>query len=436
MPDRFLDPFTNIDCSIVFFSHANEIQETFFARSEGKEFADFQSALVSLGMLQLFDVEIRREIKEHETEENRIQIEEESNLFDGIEENIERFNGFEHWEQQKEIKNLDSEYGGYKLIELSELSEIRSTRDAFEDIKNSVYIPAIGRTEVLDEPPNEDSKKKPQNYYQVAVVDDRIKKEYLSIYLNSELGQEYLKLEFTKYAGVTIARLRMTDIKGLLIPVPNLGLQEEIIENVNKLNKVKSLISEIENNISIKPISSSEQLDKLNQIYESSLELSDSEKVFSEIQKGESTLREFKQTFAMCIKSKNHKDYIVFECIKTVAGFLNGKGGALYIGVADNGEITGIEAEVGKKQIYKSLDKYQLAIKDTLKKKLGASSLLNVDFLALKIRGKTILKLQCQQSDHQVFVNNEDTYLRMGPSTNLLEGPDLIKFAFERFGPA
>ena len=55
------------------------------------------------------------------------------------------------------------------------------------------------------------------------------------------------------------------------------------------------------------------------------------------------------------------------ECVKTVAGFMNTKGGNLYIGVADNTDITGVEVEVGSSKLYKSLDKYLNSIKDVLK---------------------------------------------------------------------
>ena len=58
---------------------------------------------------------------------------------------------------------------------------------------------------------------------------------------------------------------------------------------------------------------------------------------------------------------------------------------------------------------------------------------MNVNFTDIKIRGKSILKVDCQKSEHQVYVDNLQTYLRMGPSTNLLEGPELVKFAKERF---
>ena len=163
------------------------------------------------------------------------------------------------------------------------------------------------------------------------------------------------------------------------------------------------------------------------------MELSEPEIVFNEIKKGESTSREFKQTFALDIKSKKREEYIVHECVKTVEGFMNADGGTLFIGVADNADITGIEVEVGGKKLHKSLDKYLNTIKNVLQSKIGSASLTNCNFRSVKIRGKKILKVDCKKSDHQVYVENKDTYVRMGPSTNKLEGPDLVNFSKERF---
>ena len=50
----------------------------------------------------------------------------------------------------------------------------------------------------------------------------------------------------------------------------------------------------------------------------------------------------------------------------------------------------------------------------------------------MMIQGKQILKIDCQKSNHIVYVDNKDTYVRMGPSTEKLEGPELVKFAKER----
>jgi hypothetical protein len=444
MPDDFMRPLTSVKSILLFISKENKVRKTFFAKYQD---TGLQQKMISFGIQQLYDLKVREEMDLNNEESAKIlkdmtgltpadiemQEEKEANLYDGIEEDLDNFISFEHWERNKEITNLDSEYHGYKFVKLEELVEVKSTKDIYEDIEGSIYIPAIGRTEVIENMPTLESKKKPQNYFQVICNSERILSKYLYIYLNSDLGQKTIESELSKYSEATIRRLRVKDIKNLYISLPNLGIQEEIVENVSKLQRTKELLSSIEKSLSIKPISSSEQLAKLNQIYNSSMELSEPEIIFNEIKKGESTTREFKQTFALDIKSKKREEYIVHECVKTVAGFMNAGGGTLFIGVADNADITGIEVEVGKTKLHKSLDKYLNTIKNVFKSKIGSASLTNCNFRSVKIRGKKILKVDCKKSDHQVYVENKDTYVRMGPSTNKLEGPDLVIFSKERF---
>jgi len=443
MPEQFMSPYTSMESNLVFLTKDNSVEPTYFAKYED---TDLQPQMISMGIQNLIDLEMRnqtdpdneenakilKDISGLEPEDLKEIIKKEANLYDGIEENIENFEGFEYWQQDKEIKDLDTEYGGYKFVKLQEVAEIFTTTNVFEDKRGAVYIPAIGRTEVLEVMPTLFSRKKPHNYFQILSNPNVLVHKYLSIYLNSELGQKTIERELSKYSGA-IQRLRIADIKNLYIPVPNLGIQEEIIENISKLTKISNLLIDIKKDLSLKPISSSEQLAKLDQIYNSSLELSEPELMFNDIKKGESTYTEFKQTFALDIKSKKREDYIIMECVKTVAGFMNTKGGNLYIGVADNTDITGVEVEVGSSKLYKSLDKYLNSIKDVLKSKLTSASLNNCEFYPVKIRGKQVLKIVCNKSQHQVFVDNKDTYVRMGPSTNKLEGPDLVKFSKERF---
>lgn len=429
LPSDFLRPITGLQATLVFISEFDGIEETYFVNCSDKHLIDFQSKLISLGMDELFDKNLRREISLHETEEIKILKERDENLFDGIEEKLHNFDGFEYWENRKEFKKIESEYSDYNFLKLKELSEINITRDVFEDIDNAFYIPAVGRTEVLEEIPKMTSKKKPHNYFQIVVNNHRVKKKYLANYFNSDHGQKSIELEFSKYAGAVIARLRKSDVENIMIPVPNLGIQDQIIENIAKLKKVKELLSTIEDSLAFKPISSSEQLSKLNQIYESSMDLSEAEIIYNEIKKGESLTREFKQTFALDIKSKKREQHIIFQCVKTIAGFLNSKGGSLYIGVADNSDITGIKVEIGKKKLFKSLDDYLLSIKDILKKRLGIASLENIDFVPVKLKGTQILVISCNESDHQIFIDGKDTYLRVGPSTEKIEGPELVKFS-------
>ena len=448
LPDNFLRPHTNIQPILVFIMHDNGVEESHFAAFKESDFPDIQASITSWRMSLIYDQEKRNTFIENNIDlphqEKDLHKKYDPELHDGTEFKISDFIGFDYWQESRQIEKLDTEYGGYKFVSLSELANVRTTRDEFEDNKDAIYIPAtgtvdyipaigtIGTMEVIENMPKQKSKKKSQIYFQVLVKDKRLKKDYLLNYLNSELGQKYLKLELIKMQRL-MPILRKSDILALEIPLPNLGLQDEIIHNVGKLKKVKQQLLDIEKSISTKPISSTEQLNRLDQIYKSSIELSESEIVFDEILKGESTSREFKETFALDIKSKKRGDHIVFACVKTVAGFLNGGGGILFIGVADNSDIKGIQVEVGTKKLFKSLDKYQLAIKDTLKKRIGTSSLNNVDFKIIKIRGKNILRIECSKSDHQIFIDNKDTYLRVGPSTELLEGPDLVNFSRERF---
>ena len=153
---------------------------------------------------------------------------------------------------------MESEYSNYKFLKLKDIATINLTRDIFEDLDNAFYIPAIGLTDIREKMPEVDSKKKLQNFFQIAINDKRVKKKYLVNYFNSEHGQKSIKLEFSKYEGAAISRLRKPDIENILIPLPNLGIQDEIIENISKLHKVKELLASIESSLSFKPISSSD----------------------------------------------------------------------------------------------------------------------------------------------------------------------------------
>ena len=175
MPEKFMAPYTNMEANLVFLTKDNSIEQTYFAKYED---TDLQPHMISMGIQNLIDLEMRNQTDPGNEENAKITkditgldpedlkeiIKKEANLYDGIEENIENFEGFEYWQQDKEIKDLDTEYGGYKFVKLQEVAEIFTTTNVFEDKQGAVYIPAIGRTEVLMMPTLL-SRKKPQNYF-------------------------------------------------------------------------------------------------------------------------------------------------------------------------------------------------------------------------------------------------------------------------------
>jgi hypothetical protein len=432
MSERFLHPLTGVQCTLVFVTKNSSIQDTFFAKYHPEnETIEVEAKIVSFGITNAYNIEILNKLAKvpdatQKLFENISKIVEWSDpIFVGFHENIANFKGFENYEIRKEIEKLDSDYGGYKFLDIGEFASVNATKTFFKENDNAFYIPAIGKTDVIDSMPNEYSKKKPQNYFQVVVTDHNVLKDYLLVFFNSELGQQTLKSELSKYEDATIQRLRMSDIKSIGIPIPNLGIQEEIIENSKKIKKLKKLLNEIDQITSLRPISSTDQISKLNQIYESSIELSEAEKTHIEIKKGESTTREFKQTFSLDVRKKTKEHYIIESSMKTIAGFLNSKGGVLYVGVADNSEITGLEVEIGKDKLWKSEDKFLLGFKEYFKNQIGIENINFVDLKMLKISGKIILRVICTKSENDVFLN-EKYFVRVGPSTEELKGPDMV----------
>lgn len=440
MPNFFLFPKSGIRSTLVFFSRENEIKPTLFAKYEdenltSKKLANFQNNMIGYGIYRLLNKEERREYLD--ANENFLDHlgeikSSDDNLFDGIERNIDTFESFEFWVQKKSVENLDTEFKEYKFVKLREVSTINITKDNFEENENAIYVPSIGRTEIMQSLPDQNSKKKPHNYFQVIPKDEILTKDYLFFYLESTLGQEALKLEFEKYSDQTIQKIRKEDILNLRIPLPSKKIQLQIIENYFKLKETQDALSTIKENLSLNPLSSSSQISKLNKIYASTLELTAPEIVFNEIKLGESKKREFKQTFNIDIQTNKQEDHIKIACIKTIAGFLNVDGGTLFIGVDDNSDIVGLEKEVGKNKVWKNIDKYVLGVKNSLKSKLGLDAVQLCDFQTFQVKGKEILKINCKRSNKPVYLNKE-IYLRVGPSTEKLDTPDIVSWTLERF---
>ena len=123
MPEQFMSPYTSMESNLVFLTKDNSVEPTYFAKYED---TDLQPQMISMGIQNLIDLEMRnqtdpdneenakilKDIAGLEPEDLKEIIKKEANLYDGIEENIENFEGFEYWQQDKELKDLDTEYGG------------------------------------------------------------------------------------------------------------------------------------------------------------------------------------------------------------------------------------------------------------------------------------------------------------------------------------
>ena len=159
------------------------------------------------------------------------------------------------------------------------------------------------------------------------------------------------------------------------------------------------------------------------------------------ISKGESETLEFKETLSLDTKKQTKEKYIENEALKTIAGFINSKGGVLLIGVQDDGTISGIDYEAHKlysgnsnkdKLVY--LDGLLRHLGNRIKHSIGMEFYAYLSFNRIECNDLSIIKVECKKlvKGNGCFVNNE-FYVRKGASTEKLEGSALINYIQEHF---
>lgn len=80
----------------------------------------------------------------------------------------------------------------------------------------------------------------------------------------------------------------------------------------------------------------------------------------------ESASLEFKQTMQWDRKLHRRNPELLRACVKTVCAFLNGSGGTLLIGVADSGELAGLEDDLQDFADRKTVDGFELRLRGAL----------------------------------------------------------------------
>ena len=143
------------------------------------------------------------------------------------------------------------------------------------------------------------------------------------------------------------------------------------------------------------------------------------------IEQGETSAVEFKSTARWNIHTQERDDRIELVIAKTVAGFLNGEGGTLLIGVDDDGQAVGLDADL-RLMKRPDNDRYQLWLTDYLEGSLGKPSLAYITIRFEPVRGTDVAVIEVRPSDRPVYLDEPkgqrtaDFYVRMGNSTRKL----------------
>jgi len=149
------------------------------------------------------------------------------------------------------------------------------------------------------------------------------------------------------------------------------------------------------------------------------------------IKQGENEQIEFKSSLRTNIHTKKPDKKMEHSVLKTITAFLNTDGGTLLIGVADNGEIIGIEHDGFTKN-----DKFYQHYTNLIQNHIGNEYLPLIKSRLVQIENKTILKIDCRQSDKEVFFskdNDQYFYVRIGPASVKLTGKKLIDYVHKKF---
>jgi Kef-type K+ transport system membrane component KefB len=191
-------------------------------------------------------------------------------------------------------------------------------------------------------------------------------------------------------------------------------------------------ITQLAQNISVNPVSSTSMTQQVDEALAVFGRLSAEDHVVSLLRQGESKTVEFKQTFSLDIADNQKKSFLEDMVIKTIAAFLNSDGGDLLIGVDDDSRITGLDYEIEK--LHKgSRDEFLKHFKNRFKTRIGEQFYPRVAYVIVDVGEMSVLRIQCEPSDFEVFVDGKDFYVRTNPATDKLDGPKLLDYVKQRF---
>lgn len=146
---------------------------------------------------------------------------------------------------------------------------------------------------------------------------------------------------------------------------------------------------------------------------------------------GETGAVEFKSTLRINLHTGQPDEKMHLSALKTIAGFLNGKGGTLLIGVADDGEVLGIGADG-----FPNEDKMGLHLVNLIKDRIGEVFLPYVHPHFEDQDGERVLMVRCEPGPKAGFLKDgkeQRFFVRGGNATTELSGASIMEYTTKRF---
>ena len=153
------------------------------------------------------------------------------------------------------------------------------------------------------------------------------------------------------------------------------------------------------------------------------------------IARGESADLEFKSSFRWDLRENKVNRALEGVILKTLAGYMNGNGGTLLIGVADDGTVIGLDED------YKTLKKqdrdgFEQALMTSIATKIGADACRSVQIIFSSIDNKDVCRVIAAPSSRPVYVKEGEApklYVRTGALTRELNVQEAINYTSARW---
>lgn len=150
------------------------------------------------------------------------------------------------------------------------------------------------------------------------------------------------------------------------------------------------------------------------------------------IELGETEFVEFKSSMRWNARTHDTDKLIEQPIIRTLAAFLNSKGGTLLIGVRDDGKILGIGQDR-----FENHDKMLLHLTDLIKLRIDALHMKFIRFEVEQIKSKHVLRVDVEPATMPAYVkegkSGESFFVRTGPSTTHLKVSKIFDYIRMRF---
>ncbi|QYK52639.1 MAG: ATP-binding protein [Fimbriimonadaceae bacterium] len=130
----------------------------------------------------------------------------------------------------------------------------------------------------------------------------------------------------------------------------------------------------------------------------------------------EGQTREYKATFRYDSKSGQKNPNQQAACLKSIAGFLNTRGGTLIIGVSDNLQVIGLKGDFSIISCEAPVDAFIQIVHEAVKTSLKPIPIGLVEVNIRPCGSESIAVISCRNSDTPIYFNNE-LYVRDGNRT-------------------